>query len=628
MPTALEYDSKLMRLIRRLFLPVLALFAMLWQIAAAQTTSAPSNEQSAPTTPVVKARTNLVIVDVVAHDKKGQMISDLAAPDFKVREDGKEQAISVFAFQQPAAGKASATASSEALPPNVFRNAPRFNSNSSLNVILLDAMNSNLLNQAYVRTEMVKFLEQLPQGQPIAIYALGRKLRLLQDFTTDLNELKRIIQAFKGESSHFLASPTGTPEVPLTLAGWADQMAKEFAPEIRTQIQNFAQETGSDQMDIRIEHTMAALASLAHMLAGRPGRKNLIWITESVPVHMFATNYQPVIEQQGSQLAKVLPDGQSDARTRRSYDDQLAMVSNLFADAQVAVYPVDARGLVGSEMFNVARNLNGLGANGAMAVNIDNAQKEELFEAHTSMSDIAEKTGGKAYYNHNNIAGAVRDDMEDGATYYTIGYYPQNKSWDGRFRKIQISAARSGVKLRYRLGYFAFDRAEYGKDHPKQSDMDFGQALDPNSPMATALQFEVAVLPPGEQTKIVRTNQTGQTGDAAGKVLIRFAIDPHQINFDAGLDGLEHGEVDCAARAFSPKDVEHPVTTEAARIEARLKPEVYEKINRTWFPCQITLDLPNGSYLLRLAVRDNVTGLIGSLNAQVVVTKALPPSSH
>lgn len=616
------------RRIRRLFLPVFLSIAILCQVAAAQITSAPNSEQSSPATPIVKARTNLVIVDVVAHDKKGQTINDLAASDFKVREDGKEQTISVFVFQQPGTGKVSGVASGEALPPNVFRNAPRFNSNKALNVILLDAMNSNLLNQAYVRTEMVKFLEQLPQGQPIAIYALGRKLRLLQDFTTDLSELKRIIQAFKGESSHFLASPTGTPEVPITLTGIADQLAKEFDPQIRTQLQNFSQETGSDQMDIRIEHTMAALTSLAHMLAGRQGRKNLIWITESVPVHMFESNYQPVIEQQGSQLTKVLPDGQSNARTRRNYDDQLALVSNLFADAQVAVYPVDARGLMGSEMFNVARNLSGLGASGAMAMNIDNAQKEELFEAHASMSDIAEKTGGKAYYNRNNIAGAVRDDMEDGAMYYTIGYYPQNKNWDGKFRKIQVSAVRPGVKLRYRVGYFAFDRAEYGKEHPRQSDLDFGQALDPNSPMATALQFEVAVLPPSEQTETVRTNQTEKAGGNAGKVLIRFGIDPHQINFEAGADGLEHGEVDCAARAFLPKDVDHPVTTEAARVEARLKPEVYEKINRTWFPCQISLDLPNGNYLLRLAVRDNMTGLIGSVNAQAIVNKALSSPSH
>jgi VWFA-related protein len=589
----------------RLYLSALFFVAFLSRSLWPQSSPPATAEPTAPQA-VVKANTRLVIVDVVARDKKDQIVPDLQATDFKVLEDGRKQTVSVFAFQHPQTETAQSSSSPEAVPPppNVFRNTPRFKTNSALNVVLLDGLNTNLLNQAYVREQMVKFLEKLPQGQPVAIYALGRKLRLLQDFTTDLTGLKKIIQAFKGESSHVLASPTGTPEVPITLQGWADQMATEFNPQIKTQLESFSQEDSSNQMDVRIQYTVTALNSLARTLAGYPGRKNLIWITEGVPVHIFASNYQVSLQQQGSNLVKVLPDGQSEARTRRTYDNQLALVANLLADAQVAVYPIDARGLVGNPFFNVANNVSGQAALGGLAMSAEGKQTEELFEAHSNMLDIAEKTGGKAFYNRNNIDGALLGDLDDGSTYYTVGYYPESKDWNGKFRKIQVSVDRPGVKLRYRLGYFAIDRAVYEQNHPQQRDLDFAQALDPNSPVATALQFQVEVTSPSQPTN---------------KVLVRYAIDPHQINFETTADGLNHARVDCAARVFSPKDVEHPVKTEATRIEAALKPEVYEKINRTWFPCELKLDLPPGSYLLRLAVRDNLTGQLGSVNAEVAV---------
>lgn len=554
---------------------------------------------------VLKVKTRLVIVDVVARDKKGQTVTDLRESDFRIKEDGKEQKISVFSFQQPIALEAAAPTQLDTLPPNVYRNNPHFKANSALNVILLDGLNSTLLNQFYVRDEMVKFLQKLPQGQPVAIYALGRKLRLLQDFTTDLTDLKRIIQDFKGESSHVLKSPTGTPEVPMTLQGIAARLAQEFAPGFKQQIENFAQETGSDQMDDRIHYTTAALTSLARMLAGYPGRKNLIWITESIPMHLFADNYQPVIQMEGGQLVKRLPDGASEARTRRTYDDQLALISNMFADAQVAVYPIDARGLVGSPLFDPSNNITGRGMMGGLAMRAEGRQAEELFEAHGTMQDIAQKTGGKAFYNRNNIDGAVLGDMEDGSTYYTIGYYPDNKNWDGRFRKIQVSVNRPDVKVRYRLGYFAMDRAAYGKAHPEQRDLDFSEALNPNAPIATALQFEVSVTPPSVQTQ--------------NKLVVRYAIDPHQLYLETGPDGLHHGQVDCAARIFSAKDIEHPVDTQASRMQAALKPEAFDKISRSFFPCQLAIELPPGQYFLRLAVRDNLTGLLGSVNAQVSV---------
>ena len=137
--------------------------------------------------PSVKVTTRLVIVDVVAHDKKGHAVTDLETPDLRILEDGKEQPIRSFVLQRGSQFTEEPAQEQVALPANMVSNARKYPPNTALNVILLDSLNSNLLNQAYVRTEMVKFLEKLPQGQPVAIFALGRKLHMVQDFTTDLS---------------------------------------------------------------------------------------------------------------------------------------------------------------------------------------------------------------------------------------------------------------------------------------------------------------------------------------------------------------------------------------------------------------------------------------------------------
>src|SRR5262245_29634355 len=135
---------------------------------------------------VLKVKTRLVVVDVVALDHKGAPVSDLKSDDFTVVEDGKDQRVRVFTFQhpeQPAAGQPVMVEAS--LPAGRITNAPRFKTDSALSVLLLDGINVSNVNQKYVREQMLKYLEKLPAGQPLAVYALGSKLRMLQDFTTD-----------------------------------------------------------------------------------------------------------------------------------------------------------------------------------------------------------------------------------------------------------------------------------------------------------------------------------------------------------------------------------------------------------------------------------------------------------
>lgn len=554
--------------------------------------------------PSVKVTTRLVIVDLVAHDKKGQAVTDLETSDIRILEDGREQPITSFVLQRPGSSAAEPVQEQVALPANMVSNARKFSPNSALNVILLDSLNTTFLNQAYVRIEMVKYLEKLPQSQPVAIFTLGRKLHMVQDFTTDLTQLKAVVNAFKGERSAFLQNPTGTTEMSMVPRGFTAQALTDPSggnAALLYQIKQFAEQTTADQSDMRVQYTFSALLSLGRILSRYPGRKNLIWVSESIPMNVFATVTSKVQPRPGSdQLQDVYTGYISD----RTHGDQLAYLANLLTDAQVSVYPVDARGLVGSAIYNVANGITGQGVMGGLGGQGEGKQAEALFQAHASMLDIADKTGGKAYYNRNDIDDALGDGIRDGSTYYILGYYPENKKWDGNFRKIQVKTRRKGINLRYRTGYFAVDREADMARHPDRKDVDYNLALSMDSPIFNALVFTAEVNAPA-------------TGSST--VDIRYAIKPESIQFIPDAEGLQRAQVDCAVRAFSSNDMDNPVKTEGTKVNAALKPDAFAKIKSKFFPCELKIDLPPGRYFLRLAARDNGSGNVGSVNAQVTV---------
>ena len=105
------------------------------------------------------------------------------------------------------------------LSSNRITNMPRFKTNSALNVLLLDGINVTNANQKYAREQMLKFLEKLPAGQPLAVYAMGTKLRMLQDFTVDPTLLKEAVKksrsnalGVRSESSNAMDLPPATME--------------------------------------------------------------------------------------------------------------------------------------------------------------------------------------------------------------------------------------------------------------------------------------------------------------------------------------------------------------------------------------------------------------------------------
>jgi VWFA-related protein len=549
------------------------------------------------TSTVLKVKSRLVVVDVVARDGKGVAITDLKQEDFTVLEDGKEQKLRIFSFQHPDDSVAAAPPQAPANGMNVVDNLPHFQAGRALNVVLLDALNTSRLNQVSMRQAMIKFLETLPANEPIAVYLLSDRIHLLQDFTTDPAVLKNVVRSFKGSNSPLLTvSADGSPIAPV-LPG----VAQSLPPQMAAQIKEFQDQMTVDATDQRVQATLAALNTLSRTLSGYPGRKNLIWLSETFPFDVMLTSIS----------------GRSSLNSR-NYSPAIARTGNMLSDSQVAIYPLDARGLAGTGIFNVANEVNQNGATlrGSMGSQMDR-ESDDRMAAHGTMNDLADRTGGRAFYNRNDLDGALRDSITDGSTYYTLGYYPENKDWNGGFRNIQVKLKRGGVKLRYRIGYFAVDTAAFAKLNPKQQDQEFDDALSLNVPISTALPFQALVMPPSAKTQ--------------NKMIVNYHVDPHALSFEASNDGLQAVNMECAVRVFPKKNLDKPIATEAQKMGGALNADSYAKIMKGFFPCRDQLALQPGDYLLRLGVRDNVTGLIGTANASLTIpadsSSANPPTT-
>lgn len=502
---------------------------------------------------VLRANTRLVVVDVVATDNKGQPLKDLQAQDFTVLENGAPQKISAFTFHHP--GK------SEVLPqprlaPNVVSNTPRFQS-GSLNVILFDSVNGDLTAHAYAQDQLIKFLGSAQLAQPLAVFALQNQVKLLHDFTTDGAALKESVQHYK----------------PPVQSGQTESFeSRESA---------FSNQGNYHTNERDIETTLNQLNVLAKILKGYPGRKNLIWLSESFPLSLFPeTTLRNSMSGQDLRSAEASsgPSTFENLQTSAPFTSYAALVrkvADALMDAQVAVYPVDAGAL---------------------------GRDSHLAAQHT-MNDVAAWTGGEAFINRNDLAVAMRTSIDDGSTYYTLEYYPGNKKWDGQFRSIQVKTDRPGVKLRYRLGYYAVDPEKENKDETDKLAETVSRAMEFDTPSYTAVRFQAGVVPPSEKNK---------------KVVVNFAIDPHTVSFEHRSDGLEHAKVGCVVWAYG-KDKEKPTMAKEVTRDAGLKPEVYKQLMSQYFPCKEEIDLKPGTYTLRLAVIDRTTNLLGTANAPVTV---------
>jgi len=598
----------------------------------AQQPTAPAEESGL----VVRVTTRMVLVDAVVLDKEGHPVKGLKSGDFTVVEDGIRQ--SVASFSEHNSERANA-APPPALPPHVTTNRPAVTQanaeNGNVAVLLLDGLNTPPQDQIYVKQQMLKFLaRQYDPNTKLAVFALTNKLTVLQNFTQDPLLLRAVLDRYMGQTPAVARSggqmetpsasvpaptvnlppqatggPTGSgpdPGLPATLAAGGSNAS--IFEDIAYMTDRFERESENFARDTRISVTLAALEQIARFMSGQNGRKVLLWFSTGFPF-------------------SVVGDSPSAMEAERDYGDQIRRTINLLNDAHVATYTIDAGGLVPSSLGDPSisgrdpgKVVLGIDTNRTLAT-----ESFQRFSTHDAMETIARDTGGR-YFNGNDLDQAIQSALKESSSYYMLGYYPSKKKWDGKFRNIKLQVDRPGTQLRYRRGYFAVSPSDWKKDNGDQT---LTKALTGNSLPSTEVTFIARALPPQPDSD----------------TMVEFAIDPSTLLFQAESGSLQtesgnrrtgpgnrrtesgnlqaesgnfhHCSLQLEVQAFTPDGKR--VKTEVQTAEASLPEPTYEKVRKQELPMNVPIRLAPGKYILRLGVRDNLTGLFGTADLALEV---------
>jgi len=382
----------------------------------------------------IRVSTRLVQISVTVHDKTGP-VSNLKKSDFTIFDQGKLRSVSLFSMTSAEAQVRQAPP----LPPNTFSNYIEHHASrpSTVTVILFDTLNTPAENQIYARQELLKFMKELQPQDRIALYTLSKKLNILLDFTADAGEITRTLDRFRGAQSFELeaAAKTGASEAGLLPAS---QGIGSNAV-INGDLDVAAQMESDFYTESRVRMTAQALEAIANHVARLPGRKNLVWVSAAFPMALNMNVINPLLQ-------------------RHDFSTELRRAVRAVNEANMAIYPVDARGLIGFSSFEGTRT--GPTTSPALFPQRRPAETssptDHFPEGIEAMNELAGRTGGRAFYNSMDLKGAVRKALQDSDLTYTLGFYPDPNSLDNKFHDIKVEVNRKGLDVRYRKGYFAF----------------------------------------------------------------------------------------------------------------------------------------------------------------------------
>jgi VWFA-related protein len=344
-----------------------------------------------------------VTLNVVVLDNKGQNVTDVTAADLEIQDNGKPQKITAFRRQ-------------DARLPDAAPLGPREYSNRSVTglphatVILFDLLNMRFEDRGYVLNQLTRTLQPFESAATLYLYLL-----------TNNNQLYPI---------HALPGSDG--EVPANDAGWTRQIQSRLNEAMHNTI---AMRPTELDIDTRVRETFASLSLLAARLAGLPGRKNIVWITHGVPISL-----SPNRTFTGESV---------------DYTPYIRQLSHTLDRADTSIYAVQQSPPGSSEApADTGRSISRDPTENSTGTGMG---------SEATLTEFANLTGGRAWEN-NDIAGAIKQAINDSRQSYLVSYAPPLENWDGKYHKIRITSTRKGLRLQTRQGYFAFtDQAASGK---------------------------------------------------------------------------------------------------------------------------------------------------------------------
>jgi VWFA-related protein len=386
--------------------------------------------------PVFRAGTRLVDVSVTVLDHKGAGVQGLDPANFTILDGGKTRPVAFFRFEGAPDVAAPQTAR---LPRGIFSNRVELAGGPPRNItaLVLDALNTPAEQTQVVRAQLIRYLKALSPETRVAIFHMGRQLRVLYDFSDDAAALRAQVE--KAVLGMPLESVTDFNRSIIE----AEQFVNMFPPEMQKSVEEMMRTNLETEMMVnaaarrsRMERSLAEMEMLGRHLAGIPGRKNLIWIGAGFSMFSLTGNL-----------------GMGPRGDAESFESEVRRTSQRLAQQGITLYIVDSRGVelpaASGAQYSAPMPVRGRGRFEPQmdAENISN-------DPHSAMDLMANITGGRYLYNTNDLMAGFKQVAADSRGTYTLGFYSPDEP-DGKWHKLKVKVNRPGVNVRHREGYLA-----------------------------------------------------------------------------------------------------------------------------------------------------------------------------
>jgi VWFA-related protein len=499
--------------------------------------------------PAIRVNTRLVEVNVVVHDRNGLPVTDLARDEFAIFDQGKPQRIAFFAVNS----SITAAAVTAGVGANVYSNRVGA---GNVTIILLDGLNTGMEDQKRVRAGVIKFLEQVRPEDRVALYTLGRQVRVLHEFTNSPERLLKAIAKYRERPPTEMEN-----ENPIVLDPTGDDDFDNF-------LQGFQDKIGDVQRTERILLTLHGLEAIANHVAPLNGRKNLVWVSGGFP---FTLGTGPITDSFQDRIA---------------FDEDAKRTARAVSDANLAIYPLDAKGnWIDRNLTASSDSRTRQRGPGAFVQAPPTADQN-----HFSMSLLADRTGGRAFFNTDDVEGAITRAVDDARVTYTLGFYAQGEP-DGRSHELVVKVTRKGVEVRYRKAYLA--------------------ALDsPPAAESWKHQVERAITTPVSLPQIGMDVRVEANTAKPGAYRLVVHLDGPDLPLEHRKDQWV-GDVDLEiAQIRADGSV---ATVSRSPLEIALPEDKFKSVIEDGFRLALSVQPPEGVTVVKVLVLDQAHGRIGSV---------------
>lgn len=173
----------------------------------------------------------------------------------------------------------------------------------------------------------------------------------------------------------------------------------------------------------RFAQSIGALQEIALQNKGIPGRKNILWVGHGSP-GLFTSSFPAI--------------------TISKLDQYVHDTTNMLVDSRITRFVIYPGLKVEARDFNMSEISAGVALSDS-----------DPFAGDINFGVFVNETGGKLFYNRNDIDGEIKESQMLGSEYYTLTYQPQIGTPDGKFRRVRVTVRRPGLRILTKSGYFA-----------------------------------------------------------------------------------------------------------------------------------------------------------------------------